>query len=80
MSEKTLKRYNIFFKLGGILCATGGLLVFFAAGDKLGIIIGIFGLYFTLFDARKMTSLYKNNKKRYLVKMPLKSIYLDFKG
>ncbi|MDB8803663.1 hypothetical protein [Romboutsia sp. 1001216sp1] len=62
MSEKTLKRFNLFFRFTGVFCLTGGLLVFFAAGDKLGLIFSIPGLFFTLLDVRKFTSSYKNNK------------------
>lgn len=63
MSKKTLKRFNIFLRLTGILCLIGGLLAFFVAGDKLGLISGILGLYFTLLDVRRFTSSYKNEKK-----------------
>lgn len=62
MSEKTLKRFNLFFKSTGIFCLSGGLLVFLVAGDKLGLIGIIMGLYFTFLDVRKFTSSYKNNK------------------
>ncbi|WP_061994256.1 hypothetical protein [Clostridium sp. ATCC 25772] len=63
MSEKTLKIFNVFFRCIGIFCLTGGLIVFFAAGDKVGLIPGILGLYFTLLDVRKFTSSYKTEKK-----------------
>lgn len=63
MSEKTLKRFNLFFRCTGIFCLISGLLVFFVAGDKLGLIPGILGLYFTLLDVRRFTSSYKNEKK-----------------
>lgn len=63
MSEKTLKRFNIFFKFTGIFCITSGLLVFFAAGDKLGLIMSVIGLFFALLDVRRFTSSYKNEKK-----------------
>ncbi|GAA0092898.1 hypothetical protein UT300009_29270 [Paraclostridium bifermentans] len=63
MSEKTIKIFNIFFRFTGIFCLTGGLLVFFAAGDKLGLIMGVVGLYFVLLDVRRFTSSYKNEKK-----------------
>ncbi|WP_304970344.1 hypothetical protein [Romboutsia ilealis] len=62
MSEKTLKRFNLFFRTVGISAIIVGLLVFFAAGDKLGLILSIPGLFFALLDVRKFTSSYKNNK------------------
>lgn len=63
MSEKKLKRINIFSKIFGIFGLAFGLLIFFGAGDKTSILLIVLSLYFLYFDPRRFTNSYKSNKK-----------------
>jgi hypothetical protein len=63
MGSKKLKIINTLLKCFGIVFLAFGLLIFFGAGEKTGILIIAISLYFLYFDPRRFAGSSKNNKK-----------------